>query len=65
MELNYAYITTKQFPDGEFVVSGRKADGSLLFGFRTRDYWGIRQKAALYTPSSYIPVWGSRVAGLL
>lgn len=57
--MKYAYITNKTFSDGEIAVEGRAADGTLLFGFRTRDYFGWRNKARDYTPSSRVPVFQS------
>lgn len=43
--MEYAYITNKTFSGGEIAVEARAADGALLFGFRTRNYWGWRDQA--------------------
>lgn len=55
--MRYAYITNNIFSDGEIAVEARAADGALLFGFRTRDYFGWRNRAREYTPSSFVPVF--------
>ncbi|GEM_PF-3488829 len=55
--MEYAYITDNTFSDGEIAVEARTADGALLFGFRTRDYFGWRNKARDYTPASFVPVF--------
>lgn len=55
--MKYAYITKKNFSDGEIAVQARTAEGALLFGFRTRDYFGWRNQARDWTPASFIPVF--------
>jgi len=55
--MKYAYITNTTFLDGEIAVEARAADGTLLFGFRTRNYWGWKDKARGWTPQEYIPVF--------
>jgi len=55
--MEYAYITNKTFADGEIAVEARTAEGALLFGFRTRDYWGWRNQARAWTPSGRVPVF--------
>jgi len=55
--MKYAYITNHTFSDGEIAVEAKTASGSLLFGFRTRDYWGWRNQARVYTPASFVPVF--------
>jgi len=64
--MKYAYITHKTFSDGEIAVQALSASGNLLFGFRTRDYWGWRDRARDWTPSGRIPVFqANRPARLL
>lgn len=61
----YVYITRAPLQNGEISVQGRDKDGKIVFGFRAVDdgfqLW--REKARAYTPSSYIPVFGSRPSG--
>lgn len=55
--MKYAYITKETFTDGEIAVEARTADGALIFGFRTRDYWGWQERARSWTPSRIVPVF--------
>lgn len=57
--MEYAYITNKTFPDGEIAVEARTAEGALLFGFRTRDFFGWRDRARDWTPTGCVPVFQS------
>ena len=54
--MEYAYITNRTFSCGEIAVEARTADGSLLFGFRTRDYFGWRDQARAWA-GCRIPVF--------
>lgn len=55
--MKYAYITKTIFSDGEIAVQARNAEGRLLFGFRTRDYFGWRNQARAWTPLGMVPVF--------
>lgn len=59
------FITHTTFPDGEISVQGKTEDGSLKFGFRTRDYFGWRDKAREWTGGKYMPVFLSNKEGKL
>ena len=68
MELKYCYITKIEFRNAvvaspEFQVEGHDADGRLVFGFRTSDYFGWMEAARAYTPKKYIPAFGRPAAG--
>ena len=58
MEIKYCYITKTEFSPSfglqEYQVEGRDAAGHLLFGFRTSDFLGWKEKARRYTPRGYI-----------
>lgn len=55
--MKYLYITKQTFSDGEIAVQARTNEGALIFGFRTRDYFGWRNQARDWTPASFIPVF--------
>ena len=55
--MKYAYITNNILSDGEIVVTARREDGSLIFGFRTRNYFGWRAQAHAWTPTGRVPVF--------
>lgn len=57
MNLKYAYVSKETFPDGEISVMAQKSDGEIIFGFRTRDYWGWKEQARRWLPPQYVFVY--------
>ena len=55
--MKYAYISSTKLTNGEIIIESKRADGTLLFGFRTFNPWSWRNQALDWTPTGYIPVF--------
>jgi len=58
------YISHKILSDGEIVVQAKKVDGSLNFGFRTRDHFGWQTQARAWS-GEYLPTFLAKGENLI